>query len=493
MEQLMIQIENMEDVEREIDRAQRKACTSIVEIGFILRKADDSELYRERGYSSIFTFAKEAYGWDKSRTSRFMAINREYSEGGYSAVLKKEYEGFGEAKLSEMLQLPEGIREELDPEMKRDEIRDIKQEYRAAEEEREVREFEEASVAPAQQRPLPSGNLIGSCIKELFSLDEYARRIPVLWEYIKKYREGYAVNEQDVLMAVRPSGSGYTRAGRYMCFFRRNGISVISGTRKEMFRHTDILRALLELSGDAAFDEPESWYRDVFDRELPGEEDKSAQEKPANGESSPGKRHSEKKKKESPEKEAEKAAKSSANGESSPGDRHFEEMEEDEGKPAENEIEAAVEEPANDESSPGDRHFEEMEEDEGKPAENEIEAAVEEPANDESSPGDRHFEEMEENEGKPAKNEIEAAVESSANDESSPGDSDQEVLPEKVDEICQYCNGNKEIESSDRTFKIRITTAGTARIEETMEGAFGIVEFDHCPKCGKTLGQGEAD
>jgi len=454
MEQLMIQIENMEDVEREIDRAQRKACTSIVEIGFILRKADDSELYRERGYSSIFSFAKEAYGWDKSRTSRFMAINREYSEGGYSAELKKEYEGFGEAKLSEMLQLPEGIREEIDPEMKRDEIRGIKQEYRAAEEEREVREFEESSVAPAQQKPLPSGNLIGGCTKELFSLDEYARRIPVLWEYIKKYREGEAVNEQDVLMAVRPSGSGYTRAGRYMCFFRRNGISVILGTRKEMFRHTDMLRALLELSGDAALDEPESWYRDVFDRELPGEEDKSVQEKPANGVSSPGKRFSEKKKKESPRKGVEKAVKSSANGE----------------------------------SSPGDRHFEKREENDGKAAENEIEAAVEETENDESSPGERRFEKSGENEGKPEENEIEAAAQSSSNDESSPGDSDQEVLPEKVDGICQYCNGNKEIESSDRTFKIRITTAGTARIEETMGGVFGIVEFDHCPKCGKTLG-----
>lgn len=394
MEQLIIRIENMEDVEREIDRAQRKACTSIVEIGFILRKADDSELYRERGYSSIFTFAKEAYGWDKSRTSRFMAINREYSEGGYSAVLKKEYEGFGEAKLSEMLQLPEGIREELDPEMKRDEIRDIKQEYRAAEEEREVREFEEASVAPAQQRPLPSGSLMGSCIKELFSMDEYARRIPVLWEYIDKYRKGDAVNEQDVLMAVRPSGSGYARAGRYMCFFRRNGISVVSGTRKEMFRHTDMLRALLEVSGDAAFDEPESWYREVFGRELPGEEEKSVQGKTANGE---------------------------------------------------------------------------------------------------SSPGDRNFEVSGENKGRLAENEIEAAVKGSANDESSPGDSGQEVLPEKVDGLCQYCNGNKEIESSDRTFNIRITPAGTARVEETLGGSFGIVEFDYCPKCGQALGQGEAE
>ena len=455
----MIQIENMEDVEREIDRAQRKACTSIVEIGFILRKADDSELYRERGYSSIFSFAKEAYGWDKSRTSRFMAINREYSEGGYSAVLKKEYKGFGEAKLSEMLQLPEGIREELNPDMKRDEIRDIKQEYRAAEEEREVREFEEASVAPAQQRPLPSGSLMGSCIKELFSMDEYARRIPVLWEYIKKYREGGAVNEQDVLMAVRPSGSGYARAGRYMCFFRRNGISVVLGTRKEMFRHTDMLRALLELSGDAAFDEPGSWYRDVFGRELPEEEEKTAQEKPANGESSPGKRHSEKKKKKSPRKGAEKEVKSSANGE----------------------------------SSPGDRNFEKREESEGKPAGNEPEAAVEETANGESSPGDRNFEKREESEGKPEENEIEAAAKSSANGESSPGNSDQEVLPEEVDGVCQYCNGNKEIESSDRTFKIRITPAGTARIEETLEGSFGIVEFAHCPKCGRALGQEEAE
>ena len=424
MEQLMIQIENMEDVEREIDRAQRKACTSIVEIGFILRKADDSELYKERGYSSIFSFAKEAYGWDKSRTSRFMAINREYSEGGYSEVLKKEYEGFGEAKLSEMLQLPEGIREELNPDMKRDEIRDIKQEYRAAEEEREVREFEEASVAPAQQRPMLSGNLLGSCIKKLFSMDEYARRIPVLWEYIKKYREGYAVNEQDVLMALRPSGSGYARAGRYMCFFRKNGISVVSGTRKEMFHHTDMLRALLEVSGDAAFDEPESWYWDVFGRELPGEEGKSVQEKPANGE-----------------------------------------------------------------SSPGDRNFEKREDNEGKPAGKEPEAAVEETANGESSPGDRNFEKSRENEGKPEENEIEAAVEETANGESSPGYSDQEVLPEKVDGVCQYCNGNKEIESSDRTFKIRITPAGTARIEETLGGSFGIVEFDYCPKCGQALGQ----
>lgn len=41
MEQLSIVINDMEDVTKAIDQAQRKACTSIVEIGYVLRKADD--------------------------------------------------------------------------------------------------------------------------------------------------------------------------------------------------------------------------------------------------------------------------------------------------------------------------------------------------------------------------------------------------------------------------------------------------------------------
>ena len=58
MEQLSIVINDMEDVTKAIDQAQRKACTSIVEIGYVLRKADDAELFRQKGYSSIFEFAK---------------------------------------------------------------------------------------------------------------------------------------------------------------------------------------------------------------------------------------------------------------------------------------------------------------------------------------------------------------------------------------------------------------------------------------------------
>ena len=54
MEQITIVLNDMEDVKREIDNCQRKAVKSVVGLGYILRKADDAELFREAGYSSIF-------------------------------------------------------------------------------------------------------------------------------------------------------------------------------------------------------------------------------------------------------------------------------------------------------------------------------------------------------------------------------------------------------------------------------------------------------
>ncbi|MDE5588205.1 MAG: hypothetical protein K2J60_03570 [Acetatifactor sp.] len=417
MEQLMIQIHNMEDVEREIDKAQRKACTSIVEIGYILRKADDSELYRERGFSSIFAFAKETYGWDQSRTSRFMAINREYSDGGYSTVLKAQYEGFGEAKLSEMLLLPEGIREELDPEMKRDEIRSIKSEFKEAEQERESREFEE-SFAPAQMKPL--GTLLEKCILDLFRIEQFARQVPELWEYMKQYNEGNAVNEQDVLMAVKPNGYGHARAGSCMCFFRKDEISVVSGLRKEKYTYADFLRVLLQASGEVELDEPDSWYRNVFGEELPSSK-------------------------------------------------------------------TEVKNVANNESSLAKSDLGKEEKKDGDLTEKPSGAAVQNDTNKESLPAKSDLAKEEKTDGNLTEKPSGAAVEDTANNESPPAKIDSEVMADKVDGVCQYCIGNKEIESNDRAITIHLAPSGLARVEESIGRTFGIVEFEYCPKCGKKL------
>ena len=242
MEQLSIVINDMEDVTKAIDQAQRKACTSIVEIGYVLRKADDAELFRQKGYSSIFEFAKQEYGWDKAQTSRFMAINREYSEGGYSTVLKAQYEGYGQAKLSEMLMLPEQIREELHPDMKRDEIREIKNEYKAAEKAREVEDFGKSFIPEAAEE-----SLLVQSIRHLFELDAYARRIPKLWPLMKKKDAGEDCNEQDIFLALSENGYGNQRAGSCMYFFKKDNFIVMRGMSKEEYSYNELLEALLNL------------------------------------------------------------------------------------------------------------------------------------------------------------------------------------------------------------------------------------------------------
>lgn len=280
MEQLSIQIDNMEDVTKGIDAANRKACTAFIEIGYILRKADDGQLYKEKGYTSIFHFAKHEYGWDKSRTSRFMAVNREYSEGGYSCVLKECYNGYGQAKLEEMLKLPGEIREEITPETKRDDIRQIGKEYKEAEETRQEEQFQE-SVAPAQQN---EEDFFRQAVRTLFEQEEYAKRITNLWPYMLHHKVVETVNAQDLLMALTPSGFGHARAGSFMMFFRKDEIAVLRGRDKETRNWPEFLDTLIDLSPDAHT--PEEWYREVYGTELQEEAPPEPERSAANNETS---------------------------------------------------------------------------------------------------------------------------------------------------------------------------------------------------------------
>lgn len=458
MEQLTIQISNMQDVEREIDRSQRKACESFVEIGYILRKADDAQLYKERGYTSISAFAREAYGWDESQTSRFMAINREYSEGGYSATLKAGYEGYGQTKLSEMLKLPDSIREELSPEMKRDDFRDIRKEYEAAEEERRVEEFE-SSFAPAQMKT--EENFLKNCIRGLFSKDDYARRIPKLWKYMMQYEEEKQTDEQSVLMALCPGGFGHARVGSILCFFREKELALASGGRKERYQYADLVRELLCLDENVELNTPQEWYEKVFGRQLPEEPAEKEAKTEANNESPLGDRVSGNDKKQT-KKDLNSAGKTSKD----------EKMHPEAGR-------EASQNPTNDESPLGNQPL---------PGQSEIGEFAEEMPVTYEKPSDSGEEERQND----IKTDAGAAVETVANDESPLGNPDSEVVPDKVDGVCQYCAGNKDIESNDGTFLIHLTPSGIGRVERKQGvTAFAVLEFDYCPKCGKELGKDE--
>lgn len=99
---------------------------SFVRIGYILRKIDEAKGYENDGYKSIAEWAKSEYGLEGSTVSRFMAINREYSIGGFSEELLPEFEDFKRSQLEEMLKLPASDRNMIVPETPRADIRELK-------------------------------------------------------------------------------------------------------------------------------------------------------------------------------------------------------------------------------------------------------------------------------------------------------------------------------------------------------------------------------
>lgn len=78
-------------------------------------------------------FAYAKYKIDKSQASRFIGINRRFSEGGYSDCLKEQFKGYGVAKLGELLTLPDEIIEVLPEDLSRSAIQTVKKEIREEE------------------------------------------------------------------------------------------------------------------------------------------------------------------------------------------------------------------------------------------------------------------------------------------------------------------------------------------------------------------------
>lgn len=131
----------------QLEAELRGAAAGFVRIGFLLRKIEETKGYENDGSKNLAEWAKDNYGLSATAVSRFMAINRKYSIDGYSERLKPEYIEFGSAKLSEMLALPDADLEMVSPEMKREDIREIKKFNKEAAKE-EPADIEESNVKP---------------------------------------------------------------------------------------------------------------------------------------------------------------------------------------------------------------------------------------------------------------------------------------------------------------------------------------------------------
>lgn len=122
-----------------LDGELQKSAESFVRIGYLLKVARDTDILKESGYRNVNEFARVEYNLDKSQVSRFIRINDEFSENGYSDRLQERYRSFGYAKLALMLLLPAEINEELTSDYSKADIQDIKEEI---DEEKKVSDLE---------------------------------------------------------------------------------------------------------------------------------------------------------------------------------------------------------------------------------------------------------------------------------------------------------------------------------------------------------------
>ena len=130
MEEITYQ-KSYQEFKGELDTELQKTAEGFVRIGYLLKVARDTDVLKDSPYKTVTEFAEAEYGLSATYVSRFISINDRFAENGYSDKLDTKYQGFGYAKLTVMLQLPDSMNEELSPDMSKSDIEAVKAEFDA--------------------------------------------------------------------------------------------------------------------------------------------------------------------------------------------------------------------------------------------------------------------------------------------------------------------------------------------------------------------------
>lgn len=253
-----------QEYKAELDGELRKTAEGFVKIGYLLKVARDTNVLAGSGYASVVDFAKAEYGIDKTQVSRFISINDKFSEGGYSDQLIGTYQGYGYAKLTLMLNIPEEITEELSPELSKSEIQIIKDEV---EEEKKTTDIEIAMERAAAG----SGELDLQTIVRQLGENE-----PELFKEIHAEYMTTGMTEESIKPIMAPDGEKiYTiriqGIGRVMIALKEDDRISVTPLRnpedKTFYEWSDLAFAWYELL-DQYPESAEVAYREAYGKEL---------------------------------------------------------------------------------------------------------------------------------------------------------------------------------------------------------------------------------
>lgn len=243
----LMTITSYSDLREQLHQELSRTATGFVRIGYLLKKARDTDILKEEGYKNVNEFASAEFGLDKTQVSRFIRINDRFSEGGNSDKIQEKYAQYGSAKLSLMLTLPDEINEELSPEMSKTDIQTIKEEY---DEENKISPIELACEEKPEDEP---DEFIALVVKHLN--DEHpepAELMKASMDRAKKFnievktvdaKENY-IPDGDKIYNIRIEGQG-----RFMVSMKDDGITITNMRdpgNKSTVSWDDFLAALLQ-------------------------------------------------------------------------------------------------------------------------------------------------------------------------------------------------------------------------------------------------------
>lgn len=285
MEHIIYQ-KTYQEYKRELDAVLTRTAEDFVQIGYLLKVARDTDILTESGYATVTDFAKAEYGIDKTQVSRFISINDRFSEGGYSDHLLTNYKGFGYAKLTLMLQIPDEINEALPPTLSKAEIQDIKDEVDAESKVTDIEvEIERAEAAAVKDKPMlpPEGSPLKRNLWQLGKEQEELFR--KLWMVCFMETASGNRNNAEIMDVLIPQGDAvYTvripGERRTQIIVNSEGATVVNIKTLERSKYTeDQICLVVRLLVDGG-SSPEERYKKLYGEDLTPEEPEVAPVQP---------------------------------------------------------------------------------------------------------------------------------------------------------------------------------------------------------------------
>ncbi len=272
--ELMEYTKTYQEYKKELDAVLTRTAEDFVQIGYLLKVARDTNILAESGYATVTDFAKAEYGIDKTQVSRFISINDRFSEDGYSDHLLTSYKGFGYAKLTLMLQIPDEINEVLPPTLSKAEIQDIKDEVDAESKVTDIEvEIEKAEAAAVTDKPMlpPEGSPLKRNLWQLGKEQEELFR--KLWRICFLHTAFGNKNNAEIMDVLIPQGDAvYTvripGERRTQIIVNSDGATIVNLKTLERSRYTedqicDAVRSLID--GGSS---PEEQYKKLYGEDL---------------------------------------------------------------------------------------------------------------------------------------------------------------------------------------------------------------------------------